>query len=309
MKLGQTRKPKVSVVIATYNRASLLSRAVNSVLNQTYKDFEIIIVDDCSTDSTQKVVQSFADTRIRAVQNTRNMGQSRSRNTGIRMAQGEYVAFLDDDDEWVESKIARQVRVLDESDQCVGLVYTWFDYIEAAGGIRRVGGRSTISGDISGNLIGWDMPASPSAYLVRAEALRQVGGFDESLRMAEDRDFLLRVSMQYNVTVVEEVLTLMHKGHGYIGPAHQPFANPHMVKYIKSHLCRFNEELNTRPRSLARILRDLAFAEISLGNRRAAVQSYWKAFRLDPAGSLRTTYNNIGLILRLLWERFRSNNK
>ena len=253
--MTQPPSPKVSVIIATYNRADLLPRAINSVLSQTFEDFELIIVDDCSTDSTLKVIRSFADPRIREVQSARNMGQSRARNTGIDIAQGEYVAFLDDDDQWVESKLARQARILDESGPCVGLVYTWFDIIEADTEIRRIGGRGTISGDILGNLIGWDMPASPSAYLVRAEAVRQIGGFDESLRMAEDRDFLLRISMRYNVAVVEDVLTLMHKGHGYIGPAHQPYANPHLAKYIKRHLSEFNQELSERPRSLARILR------------------------------------------------------
>ena len=304
IELTQPPDPKVSVIIATYNRASLLSRAVNSVLSQTYEDFELIVVDDCSKDSTLKVIRSFADPRIRAVQHARNMGQSRARNTGIGMARGEYLAFLDDDDEWVESKLMRQVRILDESESCVGLVYTWFDIIEAPHGIRRIGGRSTISGDISKNLIGWDMPASPSVYLIRAEAVRQIGGFDESLRMAEDRDFLLRISMQYNIAVVEDALMLMHKGHGYIGPAHQSCANPHMAKYIKRHLCQFNQELSERPVSLARILRDLAFTEISLGNRHAAVRAYRKAFLLDPTGTLKTTYRNIGLMARLLWKRF-----
>ena len=92
--------PRVSVVITTYNRASLLPRAVYSVLAQTYEDYELVIVDDCSTDDTPEVVRTFADSRIRAIRHADNMGQSAAVNTGIRLARGEYIAFLDDDDEW-----------------------------------------------------------------------------------------------------------------------------------------------------------------------------------------------------------------
>ena len=204
--------PKVSVIIPTHNRANLLPRAVNSVLRQTYEDYELIIVDDCSTDDTQEVIQTFADPRVRPVRHTYNKGQSSALNTGIRIAQGEYVAFLDDDDEWVESKLMCQVRILDASKPSVGLVYTWFDYIDEPNGARNVGGRGAISGDISENMLGWDLPAPPSAYLVRAHAARQIGGFDETLTIASDRDFLLRIALRWHVAVARDVLMLMHRG-------------------------------------------------------------------------------------------------
>ena len=124
--------PKVSVVVTTYNRAALLPRAIRSVLAQTYEDYELIIVDDCSTDDTPDVIRTFVDSRIRVVRHAENTGQSAAINTGIRLARGEYIAFLDDDDEWVESKLLRQVRALDESDPRVGLVYTWFDHRRCA---------------------------------------------------------------------------------------------------------------------------------------------------------------------------------
>ena len=120
--------PKVSVVITTYNRAVLLPRAVRSVLAQTFEDYELIIVDDCSTDDTPDVIRTFVDSRIRVVRHAENTGQSAAINTGIRIARGEYIAFPDDDDEWVESKLLRQVRTLDASSPRVGLVYTWFDH-------------------------------------------------------------------------------------------------------------------------------------------------------------------------------------
>ena len=183
--------PKVSVVITTYNRAALLPRAIRSVLAQTYEDYELIIVDDCSTDDTPEVVQRFADSRIHAVRQAENRGQSAAVNTGIRLARGEYIAFLDDDDEWVDTKLLHQVRTLDASDPRVGLVYTWFDYVDAASGVRRAGGRSVMSGDLWEDMLQLGVPAPTSTYLVRAEAARQIGGFDETLTNLTDRDFLV----------------------------------------------------------------------------------------------------------------------
>ena len=101
--------PKVSVIIPTYNRADLLPRAVNSVLSQTFSDYEIIIVDDHSPDNTQDVIAAFTDPRIRSIRHRTNRRQSAAINTGIANAMGEYIAFLDDDDEWLPNKLEGQV--------------------------------------------------------------------------------------------------------------------------------------------------------------------------------------------------------
>ena len=102
--------PTVSVVIPTYNRADLLPRAIRSVLSQTYWNCELIIVDDCSTDNTREVVSTWTDSRIRYIRHPENRHQSGAINTGIEHARGQYVAFLDDDDEWMPTKLEKQVR-------------------------------------------------------------------------------------------------------------------------------------------------------------------------------------------------------
>ena len=96
--------PIVSVIIPTYNRENLVSQAIQSVLNQTYRDFELIVVDDASIDNTQKIVNNFNDSRIRYICHKQNAGVSVAQNTGIAKARGEYIAFLDSDDEWFSEK-------------------------------------------------------------------------------------------------------------------------------------------------------------------------------------------------------------
>ena len=102
-------KPKVSVIIPTYNRASLLQEAIDSVLNQTYTNWEVIIVDDASEDNTEKVVKAISDSRVHYIRHSQNKGGADARNTGIDNSQGDYVAFLDSDDIWEPTKLETQL--------------------------------------------------------------------------------------------------------------------------------------------------------------------------------------------------------
>ena len=102
----------VSVILCTYNRAQLLARAIRSVLAQTYLSFELIVVDDGSTDNIQELVGQFNDQRIRYLAHQRNKGLSAARNTGLHQAIGKYVAFIDSDDEWEENKLEKQMAFL-----------------------------------------------------------------------------------------------------------------------------------------------------------------------------------------------------
>src|SRR4030042_5052103 len=106
--------PTVSIIIPTYNRAHLVMRAINSVLDQSFQDFEIIIVDDASRDNTEKMVSGIRDKRIFYIRHEKNRGGSAARNTGIKQARGEYIAFLDSDDEWLPEKLEKQLKVLEQ---------------------------------------------------------------------------------------------------------------------------------------------------------------------------------------------------
>ena len=116
-------EPTVSVIIPIYNRAHTIDRAILSVLNQIYKSFEIIVVDDCSTDNTREVIEKFGDKRIRYIRKKSNKGAA-ARNTGIKAVRGEYIAFLDSDDKWLPNKLDEQIKVLKVTSPKVGVVYT-----------------------------------------------------------------------------------------------------------------------------------------------------------------------------------------
>ncbi len=121
--------PLISVVLPTFNRKRLLPRAINSVLNQTYKNLELIIIDDGSTDNTEEIVKAYSDTRIRYCKQKLNRGGSAARNAGIKLAKGELISFQDSDDEWLPEKLERQVRKFSEVGDDVGVIYCGYESV------------------------------------------------------------------------------------------------------------------------------------------------------------------------------------
>jgi glycosyltransferase involved in cell wall biosynthesis len=202
--------PAVSVIIPVHNRAPTLRRAIDSVLAQTYQDFELIVVDDGSTDGSASVAAAVIDKRIAVVQHTCNRGASAARNTGIQATRAPYVAFLDSDDVWLPTKIERQLGVFGSSDTGVALVYTGVERIFADGTTtchvpKRQ--RHLERALLLANVIG-----ETSVGMLRRSALDAVGGFDESLPSSQDLDLWLRVCTQFPAAAVPEVLVRIDKG-------------------------------------------------------------------------------------------------
>ena len=181
--------PKVSVIIPTHNRADALQRAIMSVLAQSFQDFEIIVVDDVSSDHTEEVVCSFADTRLHYIRHTTNKGDAGTRNTGIQQARGEYIAFLDDDDEWLSDKLRQQVTLLDSSPADVAGVSTARMNIDNKTG-HRLGVWPIHRAD---NLL-QDNFITTSAIMLRRTCFETVGLFDENMLTSSDYDMWLRIA-------------------------------------------------------------------------------------------------------------------
>ena len=293
--------PKVSVIIPTYNRADLLPRAVNSVLSQTFQDYEIIIVDDCSPDNTQDIISTFSDRRVRSVRHDINLRQSAAINTGISLARGEYVAFLDDDDEWLPNKLRGQIEILDSSEEDVGLVYGWLETVNHSTG-RPIGEYLLrIEGNIFEELVALNSPGQPSVLMARTSIAKEVGGFGECLTRFNDTDFILRISQKYKVALIPEVVARAYVSHGHEQMGHDTPQNMSAaVEYMRSHLSRLAAELDKRPRAHATVLRRLASVEMMRGNRRAALAALTSAFRLDPMDVSRAILGNRALTAKIL---------
>lgn len=208
--MKEIKNPTVSVIIPTYNRAHLIGRAIDSVLNQTFQDFEIIVIDDGSTDNTDEVVKYFNDPRIRYIRHEQNCGGSAARNTGIMTTHSEYIAFLDSDDEWLPEKLELQLAVMVESDDATAVCYS--GYIRVGGdGERRVY-KPFYRGRIHTAELWEDRVSPTSAVMVRRDCLVKAGGFDERLPARQDYAMWLELSRYYEFAIVAEPLVLIYDG-------------------------------------------------------------------------------------------------
>lgn len=275
--------PKVSVVVPTYNRAGILHRALNSVLQQTYMNFELIVVDDHSGDGTPLAIAKFEDdTRVRSFRHEANFGQSRALNTGIAAARGEYVAFLDDDDEWLPTKLASQVAILDNASSKVGLVYGWRLDIDEQSNRPQQTVRRTQRGDIFELMLGLDTPVPPSSWLVRTSVARALRGFDEKV-LPNDVDFICRLSEQgWHVAYVPEIVLRKYSHTRGQMVDETPENLARRAAFIRRHQARFKVELRDRPSVRARVHLRLAHYEFRY-QRIKGILSVANAFLADPS--------------------------
>ncbi|PSB08301.1 glycosyl transferase family A [Pleurocapsa sp. CCALA 161] len=198
--------PKVSVIIPAYNAIKYLPASIDSILTQTYTDFEIIIVNDGSKDGTEEWFGQLTDPdpRVQLISQT-NQGNCAARNIGIAHAQSEYIAFLDADDLWASTKLAKQVEILEQNPD-VGLVYTWVERIDQNGKSLGKPFESNLSGNIWEKLLARNVIAT-SSTLIRRSCFERVGKFDENLQsFVEDWDLWLRIAACYPIKVIPEYL-------------------------------------------------------------------------------------------------------
>ncbi len=192
--------PLISVVIPVYNGEKTIRETLESLLNQTFKDFEAIVINDGSQDATLDVVASFKDSRIK-VFSYPNSGPSASRNRGIALASGEYISFLDADDLWTSDKLEAQLQALQAYPEAA-LAYSWTDFINESNQFLRRGSYINVTGDVYKHLLLTDFLENGSNPLVRKKALEEVGEFDESLTHGEDWDMWLRLAVRYPFVAV-----------------------------------------------------------------------------------------------------------
>jgi glycosyltransferase involved in cell wall biosynthesis len=269
---------KVSCIIPTHNRAEFLKAAVTSALAQSYANLEVIVVDDASTDNTTEVVDCFNDSRITYLLHSSNRGGSAARNTGILASASEYVAFLDDDDEWLAEKIAKQMNVLQSSAPEVGCVYTgYWDVDRRSGSI--VGKKIPCKrGDLAKELQLENCIGSASSVLVKRKCLNDAGLFDESLPCSQDYDLWLRLSKLCYFECVQEPLFKYHIHDRKITT--NPVARAKGLAIMKAKYQRAGSPISSR--YFGNVYSDLGISYCLAGDTKVGRKAFAEAIRSAP---------------------------
>ncbi len=278
-------RPLVSVIIPAYNAAAFLRGTLDSVLSQTYRHLEVLVVDDGSQDETSRIVEAVAasDGRVHLLRQP-NQGVAMARNTAVAHATGAYIAPLDADDLWFPSKIERQVRSMEDAGPSVGLNYTWWRGVDEDGTSFLRSHPWRLEGEIANALTALNFIGNASVPLIRKTCFDRVGGYEPGLRAlggegCEDWDLALRVAEHYRVSMVPEYLTGYRRVRGSM--------SGNFAAMIRSHelmLERLRQRRPDLPDVLARWSRGQLYGYIAMicmrsGDYRRAVSCFAQGLR------------------------------
>ncbi len=277
-------QPRVSVVIPTYDRSEYLPEAVESVVEQTYDGIELFIVDDGSPEPVSEALPDCGLDRLDSVtfiRHNENRGANVARNTGIRAATGEYVAFLDDDDRWHESKISRQVETFESSAPEVGVVYTG-KRTDSPGGTMVT--EPTAEGDVVEALLRGTNFGQFSSVMVAADAIDAAGLPDERFPAWQDREWFFRLAKHCQFKPVQETLTFRRGGvPGNITSNFEAKRDVAYPLFVDKHYSFAREHGRYLARTfLASMRRNLARSAIRAGRYREARKYFLWAFLANP---------------------------
>ncbi|MBA3652809.1 MAG: glycosyltransferase family 2 protein [Actinobacteria bacterium] len=265
----------VSVIMPTYNRAATVIRAVESVLNQTFADIELIVVDDGSTDSTPALMENITDPRLRYIRLPTNGGVARARNAGIAVAGSDWLAFQDSDDEWLPGKLESQLAAARDAPNDADWVIGGYT-LDSSDGETVIPQHTLAGADPTPDILdGW--PIITPTWLVRRELLAAVGPFDESMRCLEDWDLAFRLSAASSPRAVAGPILVKH------GSIDSVFSSLEDVESgLATILSRHGDRWRGNPQRLSRRLAHLGCVEYKLGHRRQAMRTLARAVAKNP---------------------------
>jgi glycosyltransferase involved in cell wall biosynthesis len=270
-------KPLVSIVIPTFNRANLLLRSIQSVIDQSYSNIEILVVDDCSSDNTKDVVESFHDDRIRYFRHEKNLGAVAARNTGIAKARGEYIAFQDSDDFWLPSKLERQMRVFSSSPLSLGVVFTSYWLID--NGRKTFCPRASLAkqsnGKIHEALLRENFVNGPTS-VVRKACFEKAGVF-ENLPRFQEWGLWLRISKYYEFKHINQPLVYAYRQSDSISKN-----TTATIIARKNLLAKYYDELKKTPKLLSQHFFEVGYPLLVNGQTIEARSYFKRAIRTYP---------------------------
>jgi FkbM family methyltransferase len=268
--------PAVSVILPTRNRRQWLRHSIGSVLQQTFRDFELIVIDDASADGTAELVEGLGDSRVRYVRMDTRVGAARARNEGVRLGRGQLLAFQDSDDEWLPEKLERQVRLMQASAPDVGLIVGAFVLRE---GNRQREVRSAAlerGADYDLDII-QGVPLVTPLWLVRRTALEAAGLFDTTLASSEDYELAFRLSRVCRFRAVPDIV-LVKNGHA----ASLSADNRLLLKGLETVYARYSAFWVPYPHEELSLLSRISTLQLRAGYRRAAVHTLLRALARHP---------------------------
>jgi glycosyltransferase involved in cell wall biosynthesis len=278
--------PLISVIIPVYNGEKTLKETIESVLHQTFSDFELIVINDGSQDSTLDILSKISDPRLRVFSYS-NAGLAATRNRGFAHSSGEFIAFLDADDLWTADKLERQLAALQANPEAA-VAYSWTDYIDESNKFLRRGSHLTWNGDVYQKLLVINFLENGSNPLIRREALTEVGGFYEAINTAADWDMWLRLAAHYHFVAVPSPQIL------YRQPVNSMSSNVYRqeaegLQVIERAFHQAPASLQyLKPYSLANLYKYLIHkaleGDLSRPKSLLAAKFLWHAIQNDPSG-------------------------
>jgi glycosyltransferase involved in cell wall biosynthesis len=279
--------PSVSVLLPTYRRGAVIRRALETVLSQSFTDFELIVLDDLPGDDTEAVIQSFKDRRVRYAPHPSRDGVAAARNRGLALARGELIAFQDSDDEWLPGKLQQQVDRLRSLPAEFALTQGAVEY---AGPPRRYLFSDLPPGQERTACLPVNSTTFLQAWLARKAVLVEVGGFDERLQLWEDWELLIRLCQKYRVDMDPRAMAITHDTpDSLIKQLHRRV--PSLVTILEKHRAL----MEANPRALAVNLYAIARFKLLASEDRDARSLLLESLRLHPARA--RTWALLGLSL------------
>lgn len=299
----------VSVILPTHNRPQSLVRAASSVLEQSHRELELIVVDDSSAVPASQALSGLEDERMRVLRSDMPLGPARARNLGIEVATGGWIAFQDDDDEWLAEKLERQIAVAGVAADDVGVVYCSF-WTELRDGRRVIGGRRAEqrSGDVHRELLRGNFIALPAA-LVRRAAFDEVGHFDPALPCFEDWELFIGLAARFRFEHVPEPLLVAHDTPQSVNKSSSSMRSVALERILQKHQGAIARD----PETHADFLFHIAHHKYLSGDFRQGRRMFGESFRMRrswrAAMTMAATALGPGAYRRLarIYDRSRSN--
>jgi len=276
-------KYMISVVIPTHNRCELLESAINSVLNQTYNNFELIIIDDASKDSTEKYIKCLNFDNLIYIKNNYSVGGSEARNIGIRRSKGRFIAFLDDDDEWLPNKLKKQIELF-KNDSELGLVYTGvrLNFLDLGISYDSI---PKVKGFIYNKILIKNWIGITPAVMVKRDALDYSGLFDANIPARQDYDLWIRISKKWKIDYISEPLVISYNRNN-LNRISSDVNN--YVKAIEIINKKYKEDINklsVKEKSIRKAQQYffLGSQTVKINNNKLAREYFVKSFCINPS--------------------------